>query len=401
MEKLNLTFPSALALALGIYYFCTVLATKTKSKLPALLTASIIFLVGYWTILPLDFVETSKMTVVYSIAMVAVMVNIGSLFDLKQLKQDWRVVIVTLLGMLAMGIVVWLVATPLFGKKTAIAAIPPIAGGGIAANLMSAAAIEAGYPELAVLAIMVLTLQGFVGMPLMSTGLRKEAIRLAENYRNGIVEETEITLSGDSKGKSRMTFRDRIPTQYRNQNYYIFYVFFLGAVAAWLGTYTSAWTGGLLTSTIVCVILGAVAQAVGIIEKDPFTKSGIMTFMMTAISINTLSGLNQATVEIVLKQIFPLGVTLLVASAAVLLVNGLTAKYFGYSKYMAIAIASNMFLGFPRNNLITEEVVTAMGQTPEEVEYLRGILLPKIILGGIVSVSITSVIIAGIFVGML
>ena len=404
MEKLDLSFEAALALVLGIFYICNVVSTKTKAKIPALLMAAFIFLIGYWTIFPLDLVERSGIPGVYALAIVSVMVNIGTLFDLQQLKQDWRVVVVTLLGIAAMGIVVFLVVMPIFGREVALVAIPPIAGGGIAVTLMSDAANAAGKPELAVLAVMILVMQGFVGMPLMSTCLRKEATRLVKDYRTGIVVGGSVKLASGSGAEGtvpKKALRDLVPAKYKNGNYYLFTLFLVVFFSAAIASVTSEMTNGMIGSTIIAVILGAVLYGLGILDKDPYTKSGINTFMMTAISINILGQLNQATLDVFLDNLLPLGTTLIVAGIAVLVVSGATGRFFGYSPYLAVAIASNMFLGFPKNNIITDEVVNSVGETPEEVEYLRGVLLPKIILGGIVSVSIASVIIAGLFASLL
>lgn len=402
MGKLDLSFEAALALVLGIFYICNVVSTKTKARVPALLMAAFIFLIGYWTIFPLDLVERSGIPGVYALAIVSVMVNIGTLFDLQQLKQDWRVAVVTLLGIASMGLVVFLVIMPIFGREVALVAIPPIAGGGIAVTLMSDAANAAGRPELSVLAVMILVMQGFVGMPLMSTCLRKEATRLVNDYRKGIVVGGSVkSVSNSEETSHKRAVRDLVPVKYKNGNYYLFTLFLVVFFSAAIASVTSKMTNGMVGSTIIAVILGAVLYGLGLLEKDPYSKSGINTFMMTAISIKVLGQLNQATFDVFVANLLPLGITLVVAGLAVLVVSGATGRFFGYSPYLAVAIASNMFLGFPKNNIITDEVVNSVGETPEEVAYLRGILLPKIILGGIVSVSIASVIIAGLFASLL
>ena len=64
--------------------------------------------------------------------------------------------------------------------------------------------------------------------------------------------------------------------------------------------------------------------------------------------------------------------------------NGLTALY-----------------GFPPNAIITENTCKALGETKEEFDYLMAEMYPSMIVGGFTTVTITSVIIAGIFAGML
>ena len=398
MEKLNIGFEAAIAICLGARFLCDCVSLKSKSRIPSMLLMAILFLIGYWTILPTDIVQTAKFDQIYLVAMAAMMVQIGSTFDFEQLKRDWRVVAITLIALLAMGLSVWFICGAIFSRDTAVAAIPIIAGGAVAANLMIDAASAAGLTELAVLVAMIQAFQSLVGMPIMNWALSHEARTLIQNYRNGIVIETAATEK-NKDGKVRLC--DRIPKRYKSSTYYLFVSFLVGAIAAWLATYTGALTNGYVNSTILCVILGIVLSHFGILEKDPWTKSGAYGFLMACASFNLITNLGGATVDMVLQNFASLIGTLGVAAIFASVASGIFARFFGMSKYMAIAIASNMFMGFPINSIITNDVANAIGETPEEVTYITDAFMPKIILGGIASVSIASVIIAGVFVNLL
>lgn len=69
----------------------------------------------------------------------------------------------------------------------------------------------------------------------------------------------------------------------------------------------------------------------------------------------------------------------------------------GFLLFASIAIGLNCFLGFPFNYIITEEAVAASAENEEERQYLNGVLMPKMIIAGIVAVSIVSTIVAGAF----
>lgn len=396
MEKLNIGFEAAIAICLGLRFFCDAVSLKSKSRIPSMLLMAILFLFGYWTFLPTDIVQTAKFDQVYLIAMAAIMVQIGSTFDFEQLKRDWRVVAITLIALLAMGIGVWGICGTIFGKGTAIVSIPIIAGGAIAANLMIDQASALGLTELAVLVAMIQAFQSLVGMPIMNWALSHEARTLINDYRNGITI-TSATSAKDSKQK----LCDKIPKRYKSSTYYLFITFLVGAVAAWLANYSKPLTGGYVNATILCVILGMVLSHFGILDADPWTKSGAYGFLMTCASFNLIKNLGNATVEMVLQNFVSLLATLGTAAIVASIVSGLVSRYFGMSKYMAIAIASNMFMGFPINSIITSDVARAVGETPEETSYIESVFMPKIILGGIASVSIASVVIAGVFVNLL
>lgn len=71
-------------------------------------------------------------------------------------------------------------------------------------------------------------------------------------------------------------------------------------------------------------------------------------------------------------------------------------KKFGYSKYLSLCRGFNFFLGFPFNYALTNETIRSNSNTKEEADYLRELLIPKMIVAGVISVSILSAIIAGI-----
>ncbi|HBC97819.1 MAG TPA: hypothetical protein DC034_13625, partial [Clostridium sp.] len=79
----------------------------------------------------------------------------------------------------------------------------------------------------------------------------------------------------------------------------------------------------------------------------------------------------------------------------------LVGKHFGFSKEMAFACALTALFGFPADYVITTEVCKSVGTTEEEKNYLVDILLPRMLVGGFMTVSIASVIIASIFLKLL
>jgi hypothetical protein len=57
--------------------------------------------------------------------------------------------------------------------------------------------------------------------------------------------------------------------------------------------------------------------------------------------------------------------------------------------------------GFPTTMLMSKEVAKAIGSTDEERIAIENYILPKMVTAGFVTVTITSVLIAGVVVGML
>ncbi len=63
---------------------------------------------------------------------------------------------------------------------------------------------------------------------------------------------------------------------------------------------------------------------------------------------------------------------------------------------MSFALGVTALFGFPGTLIVPTEVANAVGQNPEEIEVLKKKLIPKMIIAGMVSVSVVSVIFAGI-----
>ena len=66
-----------------------------------------------------------------------------------------------------------------------------------------------------------------------------------------------------------------------------------------------------------------------------------------------------------------------------------------------MALSLTALYGFPPNYVLTDEASKALAENREEYDFLMGQMLPKMLVGGFITVTITSVILAGIFINML
>jgi len=135
-------FELAFITVIGIIFFSETISSLTKGKVPGLFLMTVITLIGYWTILPLDVVPVSGMVAVKDITMMIILIHMGTLLEIDQLKREWRTV-VTALAAVAGVVLVFLILGRfvLPSANMAITAIAPLAGGMIAAILMSQALI--------------------------------------------------------------------------------------------------------------------------------------------------------------------------------------------------------------------------------------------------------------------
>ena len=112
-------------------------------------------------------------------------------------------------------------------------------------------------------------------------------------------------------------------------------------------------------------------------------------------------GLKDCTPEMLGSIIMPMIILIVIGVAGMALVVFIAAKIMKMPFCLSMATALTALYGFPPNAIITESVCTALAETPEEKEYLMSKMFPAMIVGGFTTVTITSVIIAGVFAEML
>ena len=81
------------------------------------------------------------------------------------------------------------------------------------------------------------------------------------------------------------------------------------------------------------------------------------------------------------------------------LFSALVGKLLGYSIPMSVAIGLTSLYGFPGTMILSQEAARGAGETPEEVAAIEHEILPKMIVAGFSTVTITSVIVTSIIVG--
>ena len=59
------------------------------------------------------------------------------------------------------------------------------------------------------------------------------------------------------------------------------------------------------------------------------------------------------------------------------------------------------YCGYPGNYQIANEVIDVLARTEEENKYLKDEILTRVVEGSVVSVSITSVVLAGFFISLI
>lgn len=395
---------TAFAMIMLILTIGEFISTKTKAIVPSVFMSAVIFLFGFWTFLPKDLMEMSGLFMPLSmLSMYLIITHMGTMFSIDELKQEWKSAAISLSGVV--GIVVGILGLGwfVFEKSVLFVSVPPLTGGLVAAIIMKDVAAAKGLPDLSLLAILLYVMQGFVGYPLTAYALKKEAKRLQKEFReNGNVAKSktessekvsEKSSNGQVKVQEDKSFFIVIPKKYQNAYFY----FFQTALLACLAVYTEKLIGGVISKFVICLIFGAVGAEIGFIQKRVLDKTASFGMVLASIMVLIFQSLSTATPEALGKIFIPMVGVIIFGAIGLVVMASLIGKKLGYTKEMSMAIGLNAFYGFPANYVLTNEAARAVAESDEELEYITHHTLPKMLVGGFVSVTIVSVIVAGIF----
>ena len=165
--------------------------------------------------------------------------------------------------------------------------------------------------------------------------------------------------------------------------------------------YASVLTGGVIHYFVMCLVMGAVFFALGFLEKNILNKtqsSGLITFFVTILIFSNLATTTPGQVVSVLG---PLVIAAVAGVAGVLAVGFVCAKLLNLPFGLAVSLGISCTFGFPTTMLIPQEVAEAVGRDDTEKAAILNYLLPKMLTAGFVTVTIASVLLAGVAVNLL
>lgn len=379
-------------------------AKKTKSLLSSLFVASIIFLVGFLTdIFPEDLLTSSSLLGLAGVVVGFIIVHLGTMISLDDFKKQWKTFLVGVATVVGIGLSL-LLAGLIFGSRISgsaeegyaqaldfiVAGTGSLSGGTISVLIVQEAALGIGLTSIAIFPVLIAALQGLVGFPLTSLILRKEASRLRDEYRAGNLEEAVVE---DEAAAST----SRLPDGLRTTAGTLFVVGVVVLVSLGINNLTD----GILNTFVVALILGIALRTTGIFK--PSVLSGIDAFGLMMIAIMILVFAPLATVEPsdVAELAVPLLLAFVFGIAGIAAFSALMGKLLGYSIPMSVAIGLTSLYGFPGTMILSQEAAKGAGENPAEVAAIEGQILPKMIVAGFSTVTITSVVVTSIVAGFI
>lgn len=389
---------TALTILLTIYATGEMIAKKTKAVFSTVLGIAMLLLAGFWTgILPETIFSDCGADKFGNVIAGILITSLGTTIDFEELKRQWKVVLVSLMGVLG-AVAGFIAAGCLFGMREMAIAGAPVFAGGSAATLIMTTALKDRSMELAsTFCIVLYVMQKFIGVPVASHFLRIEARnfrKITENiqlYRNKTKEEEKVLEL--QSGKKLLN----LPRSFTRPSVFLAKL----AASAMISHYLAEMTGGAVHYFVMCLMIGILLFSLGFLDKFILQKTqanGVITFLVTIIIFSNLASTTPAQMLEVLE---PLVILSLSGVSGVAAAGMAGARIFRMGTGLAISLGISCTFGFPTTMLMPQEVAQAIGETEEEKAAIENYLLPKMLTAGLVTVTIVSVLIAGVAVNSL
>lgn len=397
----------AVFIILLIFGLGDMVATKTRAIVSMLFFSSVLFLAGFWTkVLPNTMFDDSTLLLVSGVLVSMLLVHMGTTIKLRDFADQWKTVIIACIACIAISLGIYFIGGLIVADKNYVVVGAPILSGGVVATITMQTAVEGHSVELGVFAALVMVVQGFVGYPVCSLCLKSEAKRVRSLVESGQeLKGVTAKIVTDATPKKRLI--PYIPDKYNGPNIMMAKVAFFAFLATITANAINGWiastfeTAFSISALIFALIYGIIAKELGFIEENPMKRAGADGFMLVVVTLSIFTNLAQSTPDMVAGMLWPLLVVVVTGSVTFLIISTLVGKIFGVSWQMSCAIGSTCLFGFPGTYIVTNEVVNATAANDEEKQLMLDHMMPKMLIAGMVSVSITSILIAGYMVNLL
>ena len=389
---MQLTQLQAILVVLVFFSLGDLIASKTKALMSMRFISSALILAAFWMGMPADlFQKTGLMNLAMTFIPV-LMVHMGTMIDGRAMLAQYKTVIIALLTMCAASAAVILIGSPLIGMNYALTATGPISGGNVAMLIMSAAAQEKGLNDILVFVTMLLILPSFVGVPIASFCLRREARRLRAEFAAGAQ-----AAAAAAEKTERKKLIPPLPKKLRTPFILLCKSFLVAALAV----AAAKLTGNKVHPFVMALVFGVLAYELGFLEGrilEVAASSGLSIFIML---LPTYVNLSKATPQMVASLLFPIVVSFAAAVVGLIVSSLIISKIAHTSFDLTLAIGSCCLIGFPGTFIVSDEVARNMSDSEEEHKFIESRIMPQMLVSGFTTVTIASVFLAGFLVNFM
>ncbi|MCD1287030.1 hypothetical protein ACH82I_05635 [Brevibacterium sp. GP-SGM9] len=385
----------AAAIVLAFIALGELISIWSKARVPSLLVAMLgIFIFAKIGIVPDTVVDDSMLVQIYTILVAPLLFHMGTLIPLRVMLKQWRSVIIAVAGMLAAVLLILVVVAPLFGFETFVAGSGPLAGGIVATGLTTEGLTAHGAASsIIVLPALVLMLQSLPSMPMTNFLLRRYATKLRDSG-----ELYELAAAHHEEDQEAATKKKLVTLPHflvDNQLFMLFLILVGGSLATLIAIPTH------IPSSIVALILGIIATAIGLSPDKAMERSNSFGVAMAGVIAIVMAPLVAASVQDVINAFLPTVTILIVGGAGIIGGGYIATKLLRWKSTLGMSVALTAMYGFPADYLLTNEVARSIARDDDEKEALLNVMLPPMLVGGFTSVSAGSVVIASVLVSLL
>lgn len=384
----------AFAVLLVIYAASELIAQKSRAVISMVLGISVILLLGFWSgLLPKSIFKDAHVGGTGMLIVGMLLVSLGTTIDFPELKRQWKVALVAALGVVTAVVLIIVLGRLVMDPFIAVAGSPIFAGGNAAALIMLGGAKAKGLAYVGTFCLVLLVTQKFFGIPIASWCLRRLAVRLRDDGDFLAAYHAEEEKSAGESGRKILA----LPSSFARPSVYLAKLALVSALAF----YASKLTHGVVHYLVMCLLLGIVFYALGFLEKGILPKTHSDGLILFYVTIVIFSNLADTTPAMVLSVLPPLVWTAVLGVAGIFLSGAVCSKIFALPWEMTVALGITCTFGFPTTMMVSQEVSQALGRSELERRALLNYFLPKMLVAGFITVTITSVLLAGAVVHML
>lgn len=365
------------------------LSIISRARIPMLLTAMVGFLVLTWTgIFPENVLELSQFAALGAILIGPAIVHMGTMIPFSLVKTQYKAVIIALGGVIVSGIMILLIVPLLFDYPTAVAGVGPVSGGIIALLVTSEKLKELGLTSIVIIPALVVAFQGVVGMPLAMHFMKKYAGVIQGQIDDG----SFAAMSGDTEEQEEAVQKKKKNPLRTSAVLKLFFVFAGAAIGIMLGTVTP------IHYTLWCLLIGVLGLKIGLFESSELERANSFTITMIGIIFVVIGTMAGVTPGQVLENLPAIIAILGIGSIGISIGGYVTSKLVKWHPYKGMPVALTALFGFPGDYILCEEVSRSCARNEKEEKLIFNELLAPMIIGGFTTVTVASVIIAGILI---
>ncbi|MFD1040202.1 hypothetical protein ACFQ3N_17655 [Virgibacillus byunsanensis] len=364
------------------------LSIISRARIPMLLTAMVGFLVMVWTgIYPEDILDRSTFAALGAVLVGPAIVHMGTMIPFSMLKTQWKAALIALGGIAVSGILILGIIPKIFDYATAVAGVGPISGGIIALLITSEKLTEIGMSSIIVIPALIVAFQGVMGMPLALNFMRRYAFKMQKEMD----DNTFVPMASPSEGEVKDENHKASPLR-ASMTLKLFYVFVGASIGTALGDVTP------IDFSIWCLLIGIIGLRLGLFESRSLERANSFTIIMIAIIFVVIGTMADVTPQDVVSNLPSILFILILGTFGITLGGYIVSRLLKWHPFKGMPVALTALFGFPGDYILCEEVSRSVARNEEEEKKIFNELLAPMLIGGFTTVTVASVVVAGILI---